>query len=415
MAVALVLSIVHDGRCRIAQVRGNLEKDRNDRLAAQWLSQCVERLGAWQAMAAKTDLADAQLAVATALHKAPGGTTPGSEAASQSLEWAMQAADNLRELNEWCPAYPGAACRLADALQLAGDLSGACDVLKHYATHIDAYNMPANLLALVLCPMQPGETIDYVRRMLRDGEWMSGITGKVVAAFNAPEVADHWRQEVLAAITTVQEDPTSKWADTLAPETLRIEAAHFGANGDATSAARMASIAVRAYGRMADENSVYRRSAFAEADASLQLARFSFTANPSKLDEAFKWLRQAEELAVQSVPQRPVIDADPRSEFVGGKIIPARFPPELRPLWRFSAMIRLAMGGDHPWARQRIEWSLPENERTPQRIAQELGALSSELVGVFQRLDPGQRPKSFDALTTLAQQFGAKPAAPPSH
>mgnify|MGYP003693816103 CR=1 FL=1 len=53
-------------------------------------------LGAWQAMAAKTDLADAQLAVATAQHKAPGGTTPGSEAASQSLEWAMQAADNLR-------------------------------------------------------------------------------------------------------------------------------------------------------------------------------------------------------------------------------------------------------------------------------------------------------------------------------
>ena len=83
---------------------------------------------------------------------------------------------------------PGLSRRPAASLmrpQLAGDLSAPCDVLKHYTTHIDAYNMPANLLALVLCPMQPGETIDYVRRMLRDGEWMSGITGKVVAAFNA--------------------------------------------------------------------------------------------------------------------------------------------------------------------------------------------------------------------------------------
>ena len=89
--------------------------------------------------------------------------------------------------------------------------------------------------------------------------------------------------------------------------------------------------------------------------------------------------------------------------------------PGMRPLWRFSAMIRLAMGGDHPWARQRIEWSLPENRADAAADrAGTWGVSPRSWSACFNDLIPASA-KSFDALTTLAQQFGAKPAAPPSH
>ncbi len=399
-ALALGVLIVGEARGRIAHAQGCLQLDRKDPRAAESLAAAGWRLGAWQAYGARADLGDAQLAAASASAIDP------AEAKSR----ALQAEKTLRELYEIDPAYPGAACRLAQALQLAGDLPAACDVLKQFVTTINSYDMYANYLRLSWCPLEPGDAVACIEHALRDGEWIPSAAGKAATAFESPAISTTWTPRVLAALDAVSRQESSQWANTVTPETIRLEAVRLAAAGDYASADRMQSYAVDAYSRLAQEQSPFRRSSFAEADASLMSARFMFAADPLNPTRALKQIKRAESLALDGIPQRTVANAGQNDERIGGQILPAKFPPRLSPLWRFSALLRLAAGDDIRWVQQRIEWSLPEDRRASTDVAAELGAIASELVKVYARYDESRRPRHFADLAAVAQRFGPPPA-----
>lgn len=400
-AAALCILLAGEAHRRIAHARGCLLLNRDDRLAAESLAEAGWRLGAWQAIGARADLGEAQLAVAR--------TAPKGSAISTS--WASKAAETLRELYRIDPAYPGAVCRLAQALQLAGDLPAACDALERYLATVNVFDMPANYLRVVLCPLDPEHTVACVEHALRDGEWMPGVAAKTAAAFESPAISQSWTQRVLTALDAVSRRDTSQWANTVAPETLRLEAVRLAAIGHFPTADRMETTAVDAYARLAQEQSPYRRSSFAEADASLASAKFMFAADPLNPGRALERIKQAESLALDGIVQRAVVHGDPSSERIGGQVLPAEFPARLSPLWRFSALLRLAAGDDPRWVQQRVEWSLPEDRRTGTNVAAELGAIASELVKVYAHYDESRRPRHFADFAALAQRFNP-PAAP---
>lgn len=397
VALALVVVVSNEVRRRIAHVRGNLQRGQDDLVAARTLSESGWRLGAWQALAARADLADAQLA-----------------AARSSQFDASQAAATWSELHRRCPAYPGAAFRLAQAQQLAGDAPAACETLKHYLSTINAHDMPANTLYVTSCHLPPREILEHVRRALRDGEWTTTVEPMLAAAFGTPDIAAAWPGEVLADLHSVSADFSITWADTSTPETLRLEAARFAAVGDFASAARIQAVAVRAYERLEKENSPYRRVAFAEADASLRHANYLFLAEPLRTAQALERLREAERLAIGGLPQRAVAGADPQAEWVGGRVVPAEFPPRLRALWRFSAMLHLAAGSDPRLVQVRAEWSLPADQRSPQQCLAQICSIAAELVEIFSPFESARRPASYSNLVVLANYPRPAPAALPN-
>ena len=394
-ALGLVFVVSNEARRRIAHARGNLHRGHDDLLAAQSLDEAGWRLGAWQALAARADLADAQLA-----------------AARSSRFDASQAAATWGELHRYCPAYPGAAFRLAQSQQLTGDTAAACETLKQYLSTINAHDMPANALYAASCPLSPNEFLEHVHRALRDGEWMAAVEQKLNSVFNAPDVSATWGNRVLGAIKAVGADSCAEWADSSAPETLRIEAVRIAAMKDFASAARVQAAAVRAYARLEKENSPYRRGAFAEADASLRHANYLFLAEPLETSRALECLREAERLAIGGLPQRSVAGADPRAEWVGGRVVPAEFPPRLRPLWRFGAMLHLAAGSDSRVVQLRVEWSLPDDKKSPQSSLAQMCAIAAELVDIYSPFESARRPATFANLVTLANHV-RRPAPPP--
>ena len=134
-ALCLLLIVSGEMSRRIAHARGNMQSGKDNVRAAQLLAEAGWRLGAWQALAARADLADVQLA-----------------AAESSEIAASEAVATWSELHRICPAYPGAAFRLAQAQQLAGDNAAACQTLKLHLASINAHDLTVGMLFVASCP-----------------------------------------------------------------------------------------------------------------------------------------------------------------------------------------------------------------------------------------------------------------------
>ncbi len=402
-AIFIVIVVGMDIRAALHHAKGRGLLNKDDVKAAQQLELATGRFGASRWLSTRTYLGDALSSRLRILREAVGPQTPIT---GEPAEVSRRALEVWSEIYRECPGYLDTGFRLADAQRMAGDLVTARKTLDVLLSDLNPYDRQGNLLQIEIGELGPSAKLECVRRVLRQEMWEPVLLDIATKCFAAPDFAAAWSRQVEQALHDVALPSEKEWQDPLAPETLRIEAFRLIGAGDLAGAERVQFAAARAYDRLARDNASVRRMWPAEADAWYLAARFLFDLDPANYTEAFDRISRAESFVIEDVPKEAVPNADPKAELVGGRFMPLDLPDKLSPLWRFSAMMHMAMKRSEGSISLRITWSLPSDQRSPERTMAELGMLAAELVKVYASRPEASRPPSYPLLVNLARQYG---------
>lgn len=384
VAAALLLVVVNDVIAGHAHARARTELSRGRAEdAADLLRIATGRLGAEQWLRTRFELGEALTAM------------PGEKAGRDAAVAVWQ------ELAEVCPGYPGVGGRRAAALLNAGQTDDAWRSAQAFVDSYEPFDAATNLLLAERFETEPLTRIDRLRHALRstavDAEMQSDIASWLAASSAVRE----WERQVRLAERDVENSEPEEWNDPLAPETLRIEAARLAATGDLAGAARIQILAKRGYQGLADGNAPRRRSAEAEADASARAADLLFRSDPAQYAEAFRLAREAERLAVLGIGHEELRDPPANGDFIGDLVVPTEQPQWMRPIWRISAKLGMAVGATKNLI-LRILSSLPEDRWNATAVQVEQAELARELVKAFSGLPAERRPASYEWLVETA-------------
>ena len=329
----------------------------------------------------------------------------GRASTGDTGEFARRAIAAWTELFDACPGYLDCGFRLAEAQMMAGETVSARKSLATVLTDLNPYDRNANVLEIQVGPLGALEKLECVRRALRQEAWEPVIFSVATDCFKVPEVMATWPARVAQALRDVAQPSEKSWQDPLAPETLRIEAVRLIGAGDRAGAERVQYAAALAYDRLARAYATVRRKWPAEVDAWHVASQCLFDLDPTRYEEVFARISRAEDLFVDGVQTQSVPNAARGAELLGGRVMPLELPVKLSPLWRFSAMMHLAMKKEPRQIDLRITWSLPAEQRSPERTMAEMGQLSAELVSIFQSQPESKRPPNYRELVGFASQY----------
>lgn len=408
-AMAILAIVVFDVRAAMHHAQGRALLHKNDAQAEIELEQAVGRFGAARWLSSRNYLAAARSNQLRARYETAqaAATMPAS---NQQDVGALghRAVEAWQELWRACPGYLDTGFRLAEAQMMTGDPAAARGTLEILLRDINPYDKQGNILLIQIGGLDAAGKLECVRRALRADQWEDILLATGTESLKSPEITAAWPGRVEQALRDVAQPSEADWVDSLAPETLRIEAFRRAGLGDLAGAERVQFAAAGAYDRLARKYAAVRRKWPAEVDAWYLAARFLFMLDPSRYREVFERIQRAEFYVIDSVPSTVVPNAASSAELVGGRIMPMEMPDKLAPFWRFSAMMHLAMKKDPGQINLRIHWSLPAEARTPERTYAELGRLAVEIVKIYESRPESSRPPSFPELVGLAQKLGTR-------
>lgn len=388
----LVLLVVMDIRRGMFHAQGRMAMSSDVEFARELFERSLGRFGIRNWLWIRSDLAT--------LHSNRLRANRRAEDSARRADGAPAIAA-WREVYDACPGYPEAGYRLAEALFLTGDTEGARDVVSEYLRRIHPYDRMANLLRIQLGGLSMLDKLDGVRRALRSSPIDSFLAGIALRELATNEPLEAWSRLVEQARLDARKPDASEWIDSLAPETLRLEAVRQAAAGQLDAAAESAALAAEIYGVLAGQNSPIRRPVQVEADAWYLAARMRFDARPGQYKAAFEMIRRAErearlELAAQPGRSPNQLDLSP--------VALRNRTPELRQLLRFSAQMHMVVGADPFEIARRANWSLPGQTHSQSQVDLELARMAAELVSALSTLPEAERPSTAPHLEQLARQ-----------
>lgn len=402
LAAALIFIVASDLRAALAHGRGRALMHHNDAEAIVQLEGAQGRFGAARWLSTRTYLAHSATAIVRQARLGPSMTTGDKDDISAQAKRAVEA---WSEIQARAPGYLDTGFRLAEAQMLSGDTDSAVQSLRDYLEQVNPYDKQANSLLVRIGSLSPAEVLETVLRSLRSDRWDSLLLERATQALAAPEVAENWTSRVESARSDAANKEAQDWEEPLAPEILRVEAFRFIGASDMRGAATAQYQAAQTYRALADGNSKLRRLPPPEAEAWYLAARFLFELDPGEYAEAHRRIVLAEGYAVQGLMTEKVRRPQPGAPYVGGVVMPLEAPDRLRDIWRFAAMMYLAVKGDPQQITLRITWSLPSERHATPEIQAELGNVAAELVQRLSVLPESRRPPSFPRLVELARQF----------
>ncbi len=412
VASLLLLAVVGmDLRAALHHARGRALLTHDDAQATSELEKATGRFGVSRWLSTRNYLGNSISSRLRAEFNADANGSASSRPASSMTEsdaLRRRALEVWGELYRACPGYLDNGFRFAEAQVMAGDRANARNTLQKCLKELDPYDRNTNVLLIQIGELDSASKLECVRRALRQEMWEPVLLSTATDALRDPEVAAMWPRRVEQALSDVARTTETDWQDPLAPETLRIEALRLLGVGDRAGADRVERAAALAYDRLARSHSTVRRKWPAEADAWFWSAKLLFDLDPARYQEIFSRIEKAEFFVADGLPTSAVPDAKPMAELVGGRVIPMEFPEKLSPLWRFSAMMHMAMKKEEGQISLRVTWSLPEDQRSSNQSFAELGRLAMELVQVYQLLPESSRPPSYPELIRLANQFAPR-------
>lgn len=410
-AIFIVAIVAIDLRAAMHHAQGRALLNNKDAQATRELELATGRFGAARWLSSHTYLAASfsnQLrpiySVATSQPSSDSSTTMKSVAA----DLGRRAIDAWSDVFRVCPGYLDTGFRLAEAQMMAGDIAASRRTLETFLNDLNPYDRQGNILQIQIGGLDPTGRLECIRRALRNDQMETVFVTTANECLASADVASKWPGRVAQALRDVAGPSESAWQDSLAPETLRIEAFRLIGLGDYAGAERVQFAAAQAYEKLASRSAPEQRRWTAEADTWFLSAQFLFGLNPTKYAEVFERICRAERCVIGSLLTEAVPNADPNAELVGGRLMPLELPETLSPLWHFSAMMHLVMKKDPNQINLRITWSLPADQRSSDRTFAELGRLSWELVRIFETQPESGRPPSYPRLVELARQFSPR-------
>lgn len=431
VAGVLLVATYSDLQQASAHARGNAMRATDPGAAAQVLDLASDRFGAPNWLAVRVDRGLIESDVARMLRNQAAATSaPAGEAATQpavaslAAEWTDAAINTWADLIRRCPGYPGAGGFLGEALLGAGRVQDARSVFEGYLREMNPYDPAATLLYAMTFVEQPLEKIDLIRRGLRAGAVEPIGRRQLLLALKEPGVLEKWIEQVNQAADAVANHPLDAWQETLAPETLRMEAVRLMSVGELASASAMQDKAAHAYKRLFDENNPARRAAPAEIDAWKIAADVRFESDPGAFREAFERVLVAEKLAVLSVEHEYRRNPPADAEYIGGVVTPVETPDSLTQLWRLSAKLHIAVGRiQNESLTPRLLHAMTNAQRESfsaqgalfDAASQLRLRLIGELATAFNRIAPQRRPADYGAWVAelMAAGVTTQPASEP--
>lgn len=406
LALIVLLQVVNDVQANRARAMGTQLLGRDDEKAIGYFEIGTGILGAENWLKARFELGVAQSNRLRELTR-QGSAAATQPAAEDRARVAAAALDAWGTLYRRCAGFPDAGSRFAEALVNAGRRDDARQLLADYLKRLNPYDAPGNLLFAHLFAESPAEKIACAERAAR-AAGVDLIEGPMQRWLADPAVAAQWQQHVRDAETDVTTRLEPQWSNPLAPETLRIEAARLAALKQIQDAARLQALAAKTYGQLYTDNNPHRRAHRAEQDAWTRAAQYAFDADPGAPEQAWQLAREAERFAVLGIEHEYLARPNLRGEFVGDVVIPVELPDHLRPLWRTSAKMFLAVGREKD-ADVRILSAAPADLRGSVPALQAFKQqLARELVAAFSTLPAGRRPANFQRLEQLATMNALK-------
>jgi len=147
----------------------------------------------------------------------------------------------------------------------------------------------------------------------------------------------------------------------------------------------------------------YRRGADAETDAFYRLARMNYETDPPDFAEASRAICEAERYAVLGIRHEKVALPEPALGFVGGEVVPTEYPERLRPLWRLSAILHMAVG-DWRDLDMRILASIPQEQWTPESLRREKAMVAQIACLSLSKLPINKRPTHYHQLCQMVDK-----------
>lgn len=418
LAVVLFFVVASDLRAALSHARGRSLMHRDDAAAVSQLDQALGRFGAARWISTRTYLGHSLSSMVRAVRLDPAAgassdTQPALAPADTAIQQTAERAVAVwTQLQQRAVGYLDTGFRLAEATMLAGENDAAVRLLREYLDTVNPYDKQANSLLASIGSLTPMQQLDTVIRSLRADRWDSNLLARATQAMASPAVDDAWPRRVREAMNDLKNADAASWQYPLAPEILRVEVFRLINQGDMRGAAELQLRIARAYHALAESNDDLRRKPLPEAESWYLASRFLFEVDPAQYAEAHRRMVLAENYAIQGLMIEKVRRPQPGAPYVGGKVMPLDAPDNLRDLWRFSAMMYLAVKGDPQQITLRITWSLPPDRHDTSQIQSELGVIAAELVQRLSVLPEQIRPPSFPRLVELARQFGARRAAP---
>lgn len=397
-AVIAFVVIVDFGRTH-AHGAGKAGMMRNSAQAVELLDVATRRMGAAPWLLSRVDLATT---LSNALRESRRTATTQA-AASRPADADTRAVTVWSEVFNRCPGFVEVGFRLAEAQWLAGGKAAAKATLDRYLQEISPYDRQANLLRIALGGLSVEETTLALRRALRGSALDSFIFARAAEVFGDSQFAARWQELVAVATRNVAEKSEAAWSDPLAPETLRLESLRLATNGDLAGALAMQLSAARVYDILAVNNSSFRRTAEAEADAWYLAARMQFDSDPGTYAEAYAFIQKAEQFSALRVAMEPGGGGlEPAGVNVGQMKFGQR-TPEQRQLYELSAKIRWMMNRPEREVDLRFAWSLAESQAAPARLQAAKRQAAAELLEILRSLPPERRPPGYRHIAAFVR------------
>jgi O-antigen ligase/polysaccharide polymerase Wzy-like membrane protein len=306
-----------------------------------------------------------------------------------------------KELFDLLPVYRDTAARYAASLIKEGSPIAARMALESViSTGMSPYDLSANKIYADLLKDDPIGQFRCAQRSLRIGTWRDIGADKFKKYTQTPEATKVLELEVAGArLAAKGTDPALLHGATV--ELLRINALlQFSAEKHDIAIADQL-LAAECYRRLERENSPYRRHHDAEWDAFYTLARMYFESNPANYRVAYDAIVEAERYAVLGIKHEKVLHPDPSGGFIGGEVVPTELPERLRPLWRLSAMLHMAMG-KFEFVELRILASLPPKKWTRNDLEAEIMNLARSALSLLDEVPREKRPPYYHQLAEMA-------------
>ncbi|MFQ5430454.1 MAG: O-antigen ligase family protein [Phycisphaerae bacterium] len=317
-----------------------------------------------------------------------------------------------REMYTLLPGWGDTPARYARALLQAGQSAEAKIVLERaLGPELNACEPGANVLYATHFAEDAAEKLRCVQRALRHGA-MTQPLKRILTDIAADPATTAILREKLPAARRTASDPDAARAAGGDLELLRIHAFLRFAAGQTDEAIADQRLAAAICAHLEKTSDYFRRGAEAETDIFFTLARMLYEADPANYEAAYGAIVAAERYAVLGIRHERVPDPKPEYGFVVGEVVPAEFPARLRPLWRFSALLKV-VSNHTAFLDMRLYWSLPTAQwQDPAALKRELARVYRRAYEDLSRLPPEKRPGHYDALRKTARRFSPHAGAP---
>jgi tetratricopeptide (TPR) repeat protein len=315
----------------------------------------------------------------------------------------QEAVERWARLFALIPAFRDTPARYARALLAIGREKDAKEVLKKaIGLGLDCYEPAANAMFAKFRGDDPPGQLRCVQRALRNSALSDALKTILTDIGDKPFLRVTLREELPLARSMAQaRKPPGRTM--MIVEVLRANAFlrfHEGNTKEAISDQRLIA---EYYAFLEKTNSPYRRGHDAEVDAFFTLARMLYEADHADFAEACDAIRTAERYAVLGISHETLANPQPEYGYVIGEVVPTEFPPRLRPLWKFSALLHL-LAGDDRFLDYRIYFSLPPEQWNEAALNRELSDLARLAYEVLTDVPADKRPDHYDKLPAMVQR-----------